>query len=118
MTNEDKVLSMLEAISKEMTDFRQEMNQMRQEMNQMHQEIKEVRQEMRQEIKELRQEMNQRFDQVDEQLRETHVATGDIVNNVAEILDDKLGKFSHELKWTKDATAQNSMDIAALKLRS
>lgn len=100
MTNEDKVLSMLEAISKEMADFRQEMNQMHQE------------------IKELRQEMNQRFDQVDEQLRETHVATGDIVNNVAEILDDKLGKFAHELKWTKDATAQNSMDIAALKLRS
>lgn len=59
----------------------------------------------------LREEMNRRFD-------ELTLAVGDIVTEVGDMMDDKLSTLAHELKWTKDATAQNSMDIAALKKRS
>lgn len=59
----------------------------------------------------LREEMNRRFD-------ELTLAIGDIVTEVGDMMDDKLSALAHELKWTKDATAQNSMDIAALKKRS
>ena len=66
---------------------------------------------MSNELKDLRSEMNRRFD-------ELTLAVGDIVTEVGDVMDNKLSAFAHELKWTKDATAQNSMDIAALKKRS
>lgn len=73
---------------------------------------------MSNELKDLRSEMNRRFDEVDKRFDELTLAVGDIINEVGNVMDDKLSTFAHELKWTKDATAQNSMDIAALKKRS
>lgn len=66
----------------------------------------------------IREEMNHRFDAVDKRFDELTLAVGDIVTEVGDMMDDKLSALAHELKWTKDATAQNSMDIAALKKRS
>lgn len=81
--------------------------------------------EMREEIKELkagqeqiREEMNRRFDEVDKHFDELALSVGDVVTEVGDMMDDKLSVLAHELKWTKDATAQNSMDIAALKKQS
>lgn len=89
MNNEEKILAMLESMSKEM-------------------------QEMKAEIKELK--VGQK--QIREDIANLSMAVGDIVNEMGDMMDDKLSALAHELKWTKDATAQNSMDIAALKKRS
>lgn len=70
--------------------------------------------EMREEIKELKAGQKQ----IREDLVNLSMAVGDIVNEMGDMMDDKLSALAHELKWTKDATAQNSMDIAALKKRS
>lgn len=89
MNNEEKILTMLESMSKEM-------------------------QEIKAEIKELKAGQKQ----IREDIANLSLAVCDIVNEVGDMMDDKLSALAHELKWTKDATAQNSMDIAALKKRS
>lgn len=91
--NEEKILALLESMSNELKDLRSEMNR---RFN----------------------EVDKRFDEVDKRFDELTLAVGDIINEVGNVMDDKLSTFAHELKWTKDATAQNSMDIAALKKRS
>lgn len=93
MNNEEKILAMLESMSKEINGINIRLDKL------------EAGQES------LREEMNRRFD-------ELTLAVGDIVTEVGDMMDDKLSALAHELKWTKDATAQNSMDIAALKKRS
>lgn len=55
--------------------------------------------------------------QVEKELDTLTLPTGDIVTQMGEMLDDKLSKLSFEMQWTKQATAQNSLDIAALKIK-
>ena len=71
-------------------------------------------QEMRQDINALKAGQQQ----IRNDIAELTFSVGDIVNEVGDIVEDKMSKFAHELKWTQDATAQNSMDIAALKRNS
>lgn len=100
MNNEEKILAMLESMSKEINGINSRLDKL------------EAGQEQ------IREEMNHRFDAVDKRFDELTLAVGDIVTEVGDMMDDKLSALAHELKWTKDATAQNSMDIAALKKRS
>lgn len=100
MNNEEKILAMLESMSKEINGINSRLDKL------------ETGQEQ------IREEMNRRFDEVDKRFDELTLAVGDIVTEVGDMMDDKLSALAHELKWTKDATAQNSMDIAALKKRS
>lgn len=99
--NEEKLLQAISAL------LEKELGAMRDEIK----ELKAGQESMSQSIKDLRVEMKSEF-------ASTHVATGEIIEAMGTMLDSKLSAFAHELKWTKDATAQNSMDIAALKKRS
>lgn len=99
--NEEKLLQAISALlGKELGDVRQEIKGLRTDMN------------------DLRTEMNERFDAMQKEIDALTLSTGDIVTQVGEMLDDKLGKLSHELQWTQKATAQNSLDIAALKMKN
>lgn len=106
--NEEKLLNAIAALlEKELGEMRDELNGINNRLD----KLEAGQQSMSQSIKDLHSEMKSEF-------ASTHVTTGEIIEAMGTMLDSKLSAFAHELKWTKDATAQNSMDIAALKKRS
>ena len=89
MNNEEKILAMLESMSKEINGINSRLDSMEKRMDSLEAGQKQIREDI-----------------------------ASLSLTVGDMMDDKLSALAHELKWTKDATAQNSMDIAALMRRS
>ena len=107
MDNHELLNAIAELLAKELGEMRDKIEELNSKVDKLEVGQKQIREEM----KTMHDEINHRFD-------ETLLSTGDVVNKVGELLDQKIANLAHEMKWTKDATAQNSMDIAALKHRS